>query len=86
MYPIASLSIHEEKFNLDMGLFRALCIYNLSGNVSFNQLKTWATGYGLRRFTIEKRVMQNPHITYELIDIHVILCKMTMYKVNYTRR
>lgn len=50
----------------------------MSGKSSFKELQTYGTGYGLRRFVMHNKVIKNPHVLYEQIDVHVLLCMITM--------
>lgn len=52
MYPVPIISYEHYKVPFDNGLFRALCIRNLNGNVSVEDLIEYANGYSLRRYTI----------------------------------
>lgn len=62
--PLHALTVKKTNIELSIGLFRALCERNLSGQVSFESLREYAVGYALRRFTINNRVITNPSITY----------------------
>lgn len=42
-------------------------------------------GYALRRMVIYNRVIKNPHIVYDSIDVHVILASITMNKMRLDR-
>lgn len=45
----------------------------------------WATGYALRKFKINYKLIHNPSITYDLIDIHVFLAKVAVTKMRHSR-
>lgn len=75
----------EHKFELDQGLFKMLCIKNMTGNVSYKSLVTYAVGYNLRRFTVHNRVIQNTNIGYDVIDAHVLISILAMQKLNVSR-
>lgn len=76
--PLHILTMKEHKFELDIGLFKMLCIKNMTGNVSYKSLVTYAVGYNLRRFTVHNRVIQNTNIGYDVIDAHVIISMLAM--------
>lgn len=62
--PLHLLTYKNHEFSLDVGLFRALCIKNTTGDVSWKTLTHFAIGYALRRFTVHDRVISNMHIQY----------------------
>nr|AYV98026.1 polyprotein [Cucumis melo alphaendornavirus] len=76
------LNYEEQEFELNVSLFRYLCLRNTSGKVSHDTLRSYAVGYSLRRFVVHSKVVSNPTIVYQDIDIHVILSRVCMMKLR----
>ncbi|QOE88790.1 polyprotein [Cucumber endornavirus 1] len=76
------LNYEEHEFELNVSLFRYLCLRNTSGKVGHDTLRSYAVGYSLRRFVVHSKVVSNPTIVYEDIDIHVILSRVCMMKLR----
>lgn len=81
--PIQTLTTKPTKIKFDVNLFQALCIRNLTGNVSYRALKDYGLGFSLRRFTVLTNVVHETNIQYDQLDAHVILCMIAMIKANY---
>ncbi|APG77655.1 hypothetical protein [Hubei endorna-like virus 1] len=77
-----NFKMHE--FELNPGLFKYLCLRNISSKVGHNTLRQYAIGYTLRRFVVHNKVISNPGILYEQIDIHIILSRMCMMRMKQT--
>lgn len=80
------LNFEKVKMQLHHNLFRVLCNYNLTGNVSFQQLKEVAMGYSIQRTVTQNRVIENLQVQYNEIDMHVMLCMMTMQRLHLTKK
>lgn len=63
--PFLPLTFKLYTVKYDTGLMRALCIHNLSGKVSFDNMMSFGTGYAKRKFIAHERVIYNPSITNE---------------------
>lgn len=61
---------------------RALCIHNLSGKVSFNNLLTFGTGYAKRKFIAHERIVYNPSLTSDQVYAHTFVAWLTMRRIN----
>lgn len=48
----ATLNIKPMNVTLDKGLFRALCIRNITGDMALDTIVAYGVGYSLRRFTV----------------------------------
>nr|QPO25406.1 polyprotein [Hydrocotyle umbellata endornavirus] len=82
----SGLNFKEVQFKLDMPLFRALCLRNLSGKVSYENAREFAVGYSIRNFMVNSKQIVNAHVQYTDIDVHVLLsqiCMMTL-RGDYT--
>lgn len=58
---------------------------DLTGNVSTEALREFAVGYGIRRFKVGSNVIDNTHVSFDDIDLHVFVTKMTMRRSNAIR-
>ena len=79
---IIGLNFRPSSFTLHTSLFKYLCIRNLSGKVSHNTLRQYAVGFALRRFVVHNKVVSNPSVMYEMIDIHVMLSRICMMQLK----
>lgn len=66
------------KVKFNKGLYRALCIRNLTGDLTFDSLISYGVGYSLRRFTVHQRVITNADIDHQQIHVHALLCHIAM--------
>lgn len=57
--PLPIVDLKPIEFDFDAELFRALCIRNLTGDVSYNSLKEYAVAYSLLRVTIDTIVVKH---------------------------
>lgn len=69
-------------FDFDEGLFRALCIHNMQKIHTIAEDTEFAVGYSLQRYVTQTYTIRNPHISYEHLDIHVLLAQITMSKLQ----
>ncbi|AID67139.1 putative polyprotein [Yerba mate endornavirus] len=76
------MNFREQTFELNAPLFKYLCLRNLSGQVGHNTLRQYAVGFAIRRFVIHNKVIANPTIAYEQVDIHIILSRVCMMKLR----
>lgn len=58
---------------------------NLNGNLQFQSLREFAVGFCVRNYKINETVVRNRQASYEFIDIHCMLCMVTMRKMNVDR-
>lgn len=54
-------------------MFRALCVRNLTNNLNYKTLREYAVGFALRKYIINDVSVRNTSVTYDIIDIHVVL-------------
>lgn len=57
-----------------------------TGEVSWESLREFAVGFLTTRFTVSGVVVKHPHVEYDDIDMHILLAKMTTFKMNYERK
>nr|WHU31544.1 polyprotein [chieh-qua endornavirus] len=82
MGEFTGLNYVEQEFELNVSLFKYLCLRNTTGKVSHDTLRSYAVGFSLRRFVVHSKVISNPTIVYQDIDIHVILSRVCMMKLR----
>lgn len=83
-YPLPFISSKKYEFKLDLGLFRALCIRNLTGNMSSLTLSEFSVGYAVRKFIVVNKTIRNPHLASEILRIHVLLSEVAISKLHST--
>lgn len=54
----------------------------MSGQVGFKELSEYTLGYALRSYATQNRVIHNPHVLFDQVDIHILLCKMATTKLD----
>jgi hypothetical protein len=57
----------------DRQMFNMLVIRNITNKLSYDTLRSFAVGYAKRTFVIGAHKFRNMHITYEMIEVHVML-------------
>ncbi|AQY10114.1 polyprotein [Lagenaria siceraria endornavirus-Hubei] len=76
------LNYQPKTFELNVNLFRYLCMRNLNRKVSHETLRPYAVGFSMRRFVVHNKVISNPTIAYEDLDMHIILSRVCMMKLK----
>ncbi|AHK22715.1 polyprotein [Lagenaria siceraria endornavirus-California] len=79
---VKNLNYRPNIFELNVNLFRYLCMRNLNGKVSHDTLRSYAVGFSLRRFVVHNKVISNPTIAYEDLDMHIVLSRVCMMKLK----
>ncbi|AEX28369.1 unnamed protein product [Persea americana alphaendornavirus 1] len=77
------LNFEEHEFDINVPLFKYLCLRNLSGKITHDTLRQYAVGFALRRFVVHNKVISNPSVVYESIDIHIILSRICMMQLSH---
>jgi len=68
--------------DLNVELFRALCVRNINGSMEFNALCQYAIAFNMRRYTTGHTILKQQHIDYDLMQFHVFACIYTMKLQN----
>jgi len=63
---------------LNVELFRALCVRNINGSMEFNSLCQYAIAFNMRRYTTGHTILKQQNVDYELMQFHVFACIYTM--------
>jgi hypothetical protein len=64
------------RMKLDEQMLNMLIIRDIQGNLSVETLREFAVGYALRAYSVRGKLQKNLHITYEKIDMHIMLAKL----------
>jgi hypothetical protein len=72
----------------DEKLFKFLCIRNITGNCTVEDLRSFGVGYCVKKLKANQREIFNSHLSTTQLEIHVFLCKiiMTRYKMGVDLR
>jgi len=80
--PLSWLNWKDTRVVLNFRLLRALCIYNINGNVSLDDLYTYAVGFMYRKFVIGTTVIREHILDEQSIRSHVMLSCLLMNRIN----
>lgn len=86
LHPIQALTYKMTECTLNLPLLRALCVRALDGDVSLQDMQTYAVGYSLRRFTNINKIVTNTNIAYDQLDLHIIAALMATSHMNSRMR
>jgi len=80
------LDLKKVELEFEPELFRKLCLYNFSGNKTIAELKSYGLGFIMKKVVISNTVLQTQNVSYTALDVHVLLCSITMTTQNQRRQ